>query len=394
MEYSGIVKSERINGKAQIIVEPDGLLLVTPFDTFPIPYMDIEKFSLQDHTAHIETVTGSCEISGLGLAGEPFLDAVCAAYNDKVRKALFVEGAPLLKTKGEFQCREGGWTETGRGTLEVYGDCVLLLPPNAGARRVPLCFVTAMDATSYALTLHLDGGDSYTFTKMGYDAAPFADMVERQLKAIRQRALERVKALDPTLTSIQAADIAKRMPEGIAAMVGDLTQIAPSFVRALEEKIGESRAAHSYAVFKTICEPERICVGMIENEPAGDAAEGQEDAGEGMMLWMIAPGKDGRTAAVEFAVAEGEAAATFLYRYTEDFGPFVRAFNRAFEAIGFKREAVWIRDTDLAKRENGYYLMAVRRNEMLRQIRGCFAGRVIHASPESWEKALREAMKP
>ena len=58
------------------------------------------------------------------------------------------------------------------------------------------------------------------------------------------------------------------------------------------------------------------------------------------------PRQDGRTAAVEFAVAEGEAA-TFLYRYTEDFGPLSARSTGRLGPSALAR-AVWIQDTDLA----------------------------------------------
>jgi len=386
MEYSGTVNSQPMRGGARAIVERDGLLLVTSFDARPIPYVEIEGFCLRDHTVRIETVTGPYEISGLGYGGEPFLDALYAAYNDKVRKALFVTDAPLLETRGEYAGCENGRAARGHGAFEVHDACVLFLPPDDGGRRVPLCFVSAMETAPHGLTLRLDDGDSHTFSKMGYDAEAFADAVEKRLRTLRQRSVEGVKALDPGLTSAQAADIARHMSEGTAAPVGDLARIAPSFVRALETKIGGSRGAQSYAFFKTVCDPARIHVGVKRT-----ARHSEEAQGDDLMIWMIAPGKDGRTAAVEFAVAEDETA-SFLYRYTTDFPSFVRAFNRAFEAIGFRREVVWIRDTDLKKPEHADYMMAVKRNEMLRQIRDCFSGRVIHASPEHWKREMRKAM--
>ena len=111
------------------------------------------------------------------------------------------------------------------------------------------------------------------------------------------------------------------------------------------------------------------------------------------MLWLLAPGENGHTAAVEFAVAEGEAAATFIYRFEGGFDAFARSFNRALEAISFKREGIRLSEEELLKPEYAHYFMASRRNAALRLIRACFAGRVIHASPEKWKAGLLAYMQ-
>ncbi|MPN46484.1 hypothetical protein SDC9_194070 [bioreactor metagenome] len=121
------------------------------------------------------------------------------------------------------------------------------------------------------------------------------------------------------------------------------------------------------------------------NESGG--ASGSDEQNENM-LWPLAPGENGNTAAVEFAVAEGEAAATFIYRFEGRFEAFARAFNRSLEAISFKREGIRLSEDELHKPEYAHYLMAAQRNAALRMIRACFAGRVIHASPEKWKAGL------
>ncbi|MGI6150878.1 MAG: hypothetical protein ACOYIR_02865 [Christensenellales bacterium] len=401
MEYTGRVSSPLLNGEATLCVEENGLALITPFEAHQIPYADVNAFELRNYAVHIMTEAGTLTINGLGNACEPFYDELYAAYNNKVRKALFVKGRPLFKAKGEYRYVENGVTAKGSALIEVYGDCVLVLPQTTEARRVPLCFVKAVEKGPFELTLRLNTGESYTLSKLGYDTAPFEDTLAKQLKILSKKALDHVKALDPSLGIAQASAIAKLMLEGVAARVGELASIAPSFVRELEKMVKESRSAESYAVLKTLCAPDQIYVGILRrfgqhggtdtaNEEADDEVEPapDENGEETNMVWMIAPGGRGGVAAVEFAVAEDESAATFIYRFQGDFDAFSRAFNRALEAIAFKREVIRLKDDELKRPEYADYAMAIKRNAALRFVRSCFAGRVIHSSPERWKQGM------
>jgi len=61
----------------------------------------------------------------------------------------------------------------------VYPNSVVTLPADLGARRVPLCFVSGIDKGDYELTLKLNTGETYTYTKLGYDTAPLTNAIEK-----------------------------------------------------------------------------------------------------------------------------------------------------------------------------------------------------------------------
>jgi hypothetical protein len=64
--------------------------------------------------------------------------------------------------------------------------------------------------------------------------------------------------------------------------------------------------------------------------------------------------------------------------------------NRALEAISFKREVIRLTDDELLKPEYAEYYMAAKRTASLQFIRKNFIGRLIHSSPEAWERKLKE----
>ena len=395
---SGLMESGFLRGEVTLDIGKDELTAVSAFDTAAISYADIQSIEFRDWAAHIQTDHGPVKISRMGRSGDPFYDELCAAYNKKVLAALFVGGAPLIETRGEYRIEENGRTLFGRAVLQVYDNCVCILPPGEDARRIPLCFLSDMQQVGFELTLTLDTGERYSMIRLGRDTDPFEAHITKQLRKMRDKTSAMVRQIDPSLSTMQAAAIAKLVPEGAAAPLGQLTAIAPSFAKALEAKIAGSRAAESYAAFRELCGPAQICLGLKKQFGWGTQESSQEEenqepeAGDGqqddLMLWMIAPGRDGHTAAVEFAVGEGESAATFIYRFDCGWDAFWHSLNRALEAIAFKREVIRLGDQELLQPQYDAYKMAVRRNVSLQYVRGCFAGRVVHASPERWKREI------
>lgn len=227
--------------------------------------------------------------------------------------------------------------------------------------------------------LILNTGESYSFIRLGHDTRFFTECLEGCLHTLRENSLKAAKEIDGTPGPAQLSAIARLMPEGVAVPLGRLYEIAPSFVTAIETKIAASRAAEEYQVFKEISDPMQICVGM-KSGLAGEDAEN--------ILWFIAPGQKPGVAAVELALSEETAAATFLYEKFADWGVFRRKLNQGMEAVDFKREVIRLNDDELRKPEYADYAMAVKRNNALRFMRRHFGGRVIHSSPEGWKREL------
>lgn len=388
VEYAAQANIPELSGEVRLTLGEDALTITATLDAAELPYASIRSLARENYGVTVNADSGAYRFSKMGNQGEAFYGALFAAYNNKVRKALFVSGTPLLKAQGEYRFEERGVTGQGSAPIEVYENCVLFLPPNIEARRVPLCFVTALEKQAFSLTLRIGDEESCTFSKLGYDTEPFAQTIEKLLRDLREKALAAAKELDPSLSPAQAAAVARLTPEGAAAPIGKLRGISPSFASALERELSLSRSAHEFEVLRSFCDPEKIYAGRKKRF---DAPEDEQDD---TMLFMIAPGENETTAAVEFAVAEGETAATFLYRFDGGFDAFASAFNRALEAIAFRREAIRLSEAELQKPQYADAAMAVRRNAALRFIRAAFAGRVIHASQESWAQGVKNHLRP
>lgn len=417
IQYSAQAVSPIVNGEVKLTIGKSSVMASALFDTVAIEYVEINSLSLDDYIVTVKTDSGDYTFSRMGEWTQRFYDALCDAYNKAVLRSLFISGNPVLTVNGDYRYTERGTTASGKAPVLIYENCVTILPPNLCARRIPLCFVTGFDKGDFELTLSLNTSEGYTFSKLGYDTAPFAEAVEKQIRTLQETSLSAVKDIDPSLTATQASQLAKLVPEGVAAPIGQLASIAPSFVASLEEKLSGTRAAESYTALKELCNLAEIYIGFRKNETGADSAGGLTAVMSGgnphaalgsltggappadgeerepappdpYLLWLIAPSPDGKYAAVEFAEADS---ATFLYKTGGDFDSFARQLNRALEAINFKREVIRMTDEELRKPENADYYMAAKRTASLQFIRGVYAGRVIHSSLESWERKLTES---
>jgi len=402
IECAAQAASPLVNGEVRLAVRENALAVTALFDVAEIAFAEINALELADYVVTVRADSGDYIFSRMGNWCQPFYDALCGAYNKAVLRSLFIKGAPVLTAKGGYRYTESGAGASGTAYVHVYENNVTVLPPDLSARRVPLCFVTAMDKGNFELTLKLGTGESYSYARLGYETAPFADAVEKQIRKLREESLAAVREIDPTLTAAQALQLAKIMPRGAAAPAGQLAGIAPSFAAALERKIADTRAAESYTAFKELCDPAQIWVGLRKNEAAKDAGGiipvslTGDDSGNGQpeitppdsyLLWLAAPSPDGQYAAVEFAEADS---ATFVYRTGGDFAVFARQINRALEAINFRREVIRLSDEQLRKPDNSDYYMAAKRTAALQFVRSKFAGRVIHSGAENWKRRLAE----
>jgi len=424
IEYMALTVSPLVNGEAKLVIADSALTLASTMDAAEIPFSEINALRLDDYTVTVRADSGDYVFSKLGQWCQPFFDALCEAYNKAVLRSLFVKGEPIVTAKGDYRYTEAGVNAGGAAPVYIYDNCVVVLPTNLGARRVPLCFTSGIEIGEFEITLRLDTGESYTWAKLGYDTAFFAENVESQMRALREKTLKAIKEIDPSVSAVQGSQLVKLIPQGAAASIGALAGVAPSFAKALEEKIADTRAAEGYTAFKEICDPAKIYIGFRKNEDfiqgveggaaatAATAAEGGAVIPEGLaammpdgtaatdgaageeteeqdpyLLWIIAPSPSEEFAAVEFAEPNS---ATFVYRTGGDFNGFAWQLSRALEAIDFKREVIRLSDEELLKPKNAIYYMAAKRTAALAFIRANFVGRVIHSSPEAWKRKLEE----
>lgn len=385
--FNGIVQSVGFNGDAVITLEEDAIVFDRAGKSLVIPYADIDGFSVQDYKLLINAETCSVMVSQMGRDADVLCEKLWDAYNARTLKALFVQGSPQFEAQGEYRYSDDGGQSRGIAKIKLYDSCLCILPPSSDARRIPLCFMTEPAMTDFAIKMTLDTGETYEVIRLGDRTKRLFELIQNNMMTIHNNAVATVKAIDGSLNARQASDIAWLVPDGAAAPTAALESIAPSFVRASEARIALSRAADTYAYFREICAPGSLYTGIKTG-----LSDTEEEAD---IVWVTAikEKETGGTAAVELALPEEDAAATYIYRFKGDQMSFFKRLNHAMEAIAFHREVISMPDAELKLDKNALCAMAVKRTGALRFLRSCFSGRAIHRTLESWKSSIDEWMK-
>jgi hypothetical protein len=400
IEYKAQTSSPIVNGDARMKIGKNSFIVTTALDVADVPFADIVSIAMKDYTVVVATDEGDYVFARMGELLQPFYDNLYKAFADAMTRAFFITGNANTSATGDYHFLDLGGNVTGsKAFFRVYETCVTGLTPDLGSRRIPLCFVTGIDKGSFEFTLKLNnisgGSDSYTFSRLGSFTESFANTIDKNLKDLRDKTISNLKIFDPTLSLTQYSQLSKILPEGMAAPMGEIKRIAPSFFDAIEKTLARTRGGASYEAFKEICDPANICVGFrrgnfredgtILNAETGEIWDQNEPMTQQFLFWMIAPSPNGNYATIEFAEKD---TATFVYRTDGDFVKTATLLNRALEATSFKRDVIRMTDEDLKKPENADLYMAAKRTASLQFIRSRFAARVIHT--EAWKKRLLE----
>lgn len=386
MEFNGVVSSNELKGKARVVIDVDAVTIETADRALSLSYADVIELKAMDYAVALATGNETYTISRLGYDTDAFYQQVLAAYNAKVLESLFVSGTPLIEAKGCYSFSAEGRTSLGSAVIQLYERCLVLLPANLDARRIPLCFTTKIEADDFCITYTLDNGDSYTVSRIGYDTEPLEKRSSEQLHSLMERALCQVRALDSSLSEQQAGDAAVLLMEGVAASLGELSAISDTLVAAIEAQIGTSRIANYYQILNEYCDVAEMAFGFREDVGFARCDE------QSYLIWLMAPSRDNNVCAVEYAGAQEVAAATFIFEFSGEWDRFRRGLNHAMEAIDFRREVISLSDEELRQPQNERYRMAIERNQSLAYIRSCYRGRVVHRSEESWRKEIAQRL--
>jgi len=399
-EFEGYAECPLFSEQVRISLSQNEVTISALFDQLILPYSEILSFSFENYRASVKTEELSVCFSRMGQQAEWLYDKLFSAYNDAVLKALHVSGECLFQADGAFVLKENGEEFSEKGRILLYEDCIYLLPPNERARRIPLCFIKGVEKGSYSITVTLCEKEQYTLLKMGRELDYFEHLLVQNMRKLRDKTSAWHRELASNLGTLQLSASAKLMPYGTAASLHKLKQAAPGLAESLQTEIKRSRIANTYPWLRDLCGDDSLTIGA---KPAPPKEEGKagiteedsdviDDSAAGMkqppILWIAAPDAEKRIAAVELALADGEAAATYLYRICDTWEEFAIQIDRALEAANFERELITISEEKLCLPEKAEARMLIRRTPSLLLLRERFIGKAIHSSQERWVKDI------
>ena len=406
-EFEGYVECPVFAGDCSITLDADGLSVTGVFDQLPVMYGEIRSITATDYRLTLDTVGGPLSFSRMGQELEWLKNKLLDAFNDAVAAVFSAKGELVLEAPCQYAAREADGSHGGEAVLRLYGDCLCILPPNENARRLSLSRINAMERRDYALAVQLVTGDMYAFSKMGREQEDLYRLLTEKLRALREDTREWHKELAPGLGSMAAAAAAKLMPLGRAAEAAKLKTTAPALCAALETKIKESRMGPVWPWLWELSGGSGLLLGAL---PPPEPKEGEESAAmalplpgqvgeeesadgppaEPPILWAVVPDRQRTLAAVELALGDDEAAATYVYRVEGSWENFSARVDQALEDTAFRREVFLLPEDKLTDPEHIQKAMLIRRSPAVRCLRRCFAGRAIHSSMDRWKRDLEK----
>jgi hypothetical protein len=281
----------------------------------------------------------------------------------------------------------------GAAEVRLYSTALVLMPENDHVRRV--LYSDIIDATSAEETLSVrtERGCTIHLSRLGRELGPLHRDLSAAVQETSGAAQSLIKQLCPTLSPAQLASASRLLSEGKAARRGDVEAISQELWAALELRIEGMGMGEEYRYLASIGDRGSMRVGIKKGL--------REDSAE--YIWMLAPvikaPTGGNAIAFEATSEEGEGRATYVFRMlsakdlpsvpTNDLQPVAdrsaQEVAAALMAINFRREPIYLSETELATPGREAYQNAVRAMPELRLLRRSFAGRVVHSSPEQWK---------
>lgn len=292
-----------------------------------INYCELQDFRLRGYHLFLITNSGEIQLSELGHDTESFFENLWNAYMQRSKEALFAEGTPLYTGEGDYAFTEQGAAQHGIAKIELLDDALILCPHDHLARRIPLCFAGEPVEENFGITLTLDTGDTYRFSRIGRDTSAVFEKMCKARKTVAAQWRRAHQELDSHL----------------------------------DERLGER--LDNYRLIRDCgC---TMLTGLYRMDGDG--------------FWFAGL-KDGR-AAVELVTPEQTA--TYLYTYAGGDRAFEYSLRHAMESVGLHREVIF---ADLS--DKPLYQMTVDRSYHLCFLRDHNVKRVIHNA--AWSKNVSD----
>lgn len=397
--FACYIEAHEYTGEASLIVDEKALVCDTPFASYSISYVDIMKFTMANYMVLIQSDKFMWRISRLGIEDDWFFRELKIAFDRYVRKALMVEEQPRMISEGS--CIYQGITSP--ASIEVFSDCLCILPASRSARRVPYRFINSVEQIEFAIRIRLVTDEFYVLTMLGRDLEPLHQLIIRLLKDINRDNAKFISSLDRSLSDTRNFDRATQLKEGLATV---LRNLPADVVQVLHEKLNNSKISEYYEALKSLADADRMAIGIqtlpmyefellkqqvVDELAANGAADNeltvkQEDALR-WIIWLVTPAKDDSKAVVEFCFPNQDAA-TYIFRIEGSYEEFLMRINRGLEATNLGREVFSLSDQQLQSSEFAETRVLVDRTPSLQMLRRQYLGRVIHRSLANWQKNI------
>lgn len=387
--------TEIAGGDAEATLDEELLSVVPQYNqALQIPLQEIVSISRQGYRVIIALISGTqLELSELGRRFEEFWGQLAALHHEQLINDLLMQEA-LLKTfteVGFVRVDEAG-KELERGECEIrcYETALVIIPDAGVIQRLPFSFISKVTPENYRIAVTLDTGDSFVFRQLGRQYDSFLSTLSGAMKSLSAKTQEMLMQHFANTDAAIVRKAAHLLKDGKAVRKRDLDVISLSLWRQLESSVRQAGPQEAYSFLSSLGHADKSCIG-IKRGLMGDLT--------GEYIWFLvpifgsSPDSPGNALAME-AISDSGSRATYFFRImsrrayaagenAEDhLERTLRELNYSLYMINFRREPIYLPESKLDAR----YRFALVNLPELRSVREKFIGRVIHSSPEQWQR--------
>ncbi len=429
-------------GKALLNIEEDALTLQPETGkALSVPLRDIEEIHAADYRMQLELSSGEkLSLYHLGYRYEDGLRNLRRFRNEIILADMLAQEALRDRdVRGEFEYRDenDNLSAQGKCIIRLYESSLVILPEPGEITRFPIGCLDEVRQEDYRLLLSSDSGEKIVFSKLGDRLDFFKKNLSGIMNEISLKTQSFLKELLPEANLTDIRKLAGIMKDGKAAAKHDIAAISPGLWAGLEKQLLATPIGDEYEFLKSRGREDKIAVGCkkgLKGDLSGDS------------IWFLVPiysdkpGTPGNAAAVEAAAVrrettgeedretgqaeqadggnaaagnsrwriEQEGRASYFFRIVsraeyphfkniadldKRLESFIKAFNRSMLTVNFRREPIYLPDEKLLEPAYRKYRFSLKRLPALGMLRSHFIGRVIHRSPEQWQKDVKNLLQ-
>ena len=395
-------------------------------------YTDVVGISDYDYKVDLFlTSKEKLNLWGLGYQYEDFLFQLYKLRNELMLKYLLMEES-LIQAGFEAQYTQldssGQINQSGNCEIRLYDTSLVVLPQKSEPIRLPYCYTTNINKQDNKLTITNEFLEKTELTRLGQNFDPLAKALSDAINKMMLRTKQNIKELVPEANPIIINKIAALMKDGRAAKRKEVEQQSPDFWRRLTKRIDEAGITAEYEFLNSLAAKDQVCVGIkrglmgkltgtyvwmlfpllnpgtnrLSNTMALEAFNNQdssEDSKEQPMETQNSETEEETKQNSGEAQTPATTGATYFFRATgrkeysqtkdedliEELDNFIKNINRSMIEINFRREPIYLTESQLESTKYTQYRFAITKIPSLKILRDLFIGRVIHASIEQWK---------
>jgi hypothetical protein len=395
------------SGEAKAILDSRTLTINKNNQAVSIPYFEIQGIVDEDYSVSIFLFSGErITLNQIGYEYENFLSNLYKNRNELLLKYMLMEEANLaagIESNYKYNDEYGDERE-GICEARIYESAVVILPNKTEPIRIPLSYINDFSLVDYTFTLTTELKQKLNLSQMGEKT----DFFNRSLiKAFDEMKLRTLKLLVDAFPEIDQQKLRLVIPffsDGKSVSRSQIESISPPLWLSIENKIKNSGLNEEYNHLKSLSTQGEFWVG-IKRGLMGEMT--------GEYIWFMTPifsedpNQLGNALIIEAASEQDSGIATYIFRIMDreiyrkgiqeqfmrqEAHKFMNKTNQCMIEINFRREPIYLSEDKLLEPENEKYLYATKKLDSLKHLRKQFIGRIIHSSPEQWNKSLEELL--